>query len=66
MARRETVTIGIKCKACGTSGQTTIEENENPVYGRGLDREVQSVSGPFTISKNREMITCDACGKEAT
>lgn len=63
MACREQYEIYIKCPNCGKQGEVTWEEDESPVYGRGENKELISVSGGFhNEEKNPPQILCDTCG----
>ena len=62
MAKRERFTRAIKCPKCGTKGQATYEDNENPVHGGGLGTVLISVPEQFRM--NGEIISCRECGVE--
>jgi hypothetical protein len=63
MARRETFTVDLSHPGCESKGEATIEENENPVYSRGVLRPVVR-SIPKGFQKRGDEIICKAC-KEA-
>ncbi|WPO67714.1 hypothetical protein SDC64_01875 [Acinetobacter haemolyticus] len=50
MAKREQFFDQVQCPKCGLKGQVQWEENENPVHGDGLDRELLSVPKGFELS----------------
>lgn len=67
MAKRETYSTHIECVRCGVSGQASWEENENPVHGDGLERELLGVSSGFSVGSGKcddgtPEITCGKCG----
>ena len=70
MPKRETFQSQLTCSSCGRIGTAKWSENENPVYGRGLDRTLESVSDGFertqsTDSSGDPVIVCESCGEVA-
>ncbi|MFM0742247.1 hypothetical protein PQQ51_33940 [Paraburkholderia xenovorans] len=66
MPKRETFSSPIECKRCGKTGRATWEENENPVHGDGLDRELKELDAGFHPGKGQDLsgdvaIICDDC-----
>lgn len=66
MPKRETFSAHIECKRCGKTGKAVWEENENPVHGGGLDRELKELDAGFHRGKGRDSsgdveIVCNAC-----
>ncbi len=59
MPKRETYAAAIECPRCKLKGQAIYSENENPVYGDGLDDAVESVPKGFEI--NGGSIFCLKC-----
>ena len=69
MARREQFSTNFKCPNCKNSGSALWEENENPVYGNGLNRELVSVSDGFCVTTGAKQasdteIVCTECNIE--
>jgi hypothetical protein len=67
MAKRETFTSPVECTRCGKSGRVTWEENENPVYAGGPERDLVDVPDGFRRSNGKDAsgdpeIVCDTCG----
>lgn len=60
MGKRETYTAPLKC-TCENEGIAILEENENPIYGGGLNTKLMSISGEFVASGNE--ILCKQCGR---
>lgn len=67
MAKREQFSTYVTCPACDKKGTASWEENENPVHGRGYDRELIDVSIGFHLAKGQldksgdPKIDCDNC-----
>lgn len=66
MSKRERFCAHIKCKKCGREGEVEWEENENPVHGDGLDRELISAPAGFELSGTNEtngdpQLQCSKC-----
>ena len=66
MPKRETYSSHLKCPKCNNQGTAVWSENENPVYGGGLDCQLESVSAGFEISskprsKEEPEIICTEC-----
>ena len=62
MTKKETYKAAIECSQCRLQGKATYSENENPVYGDGLDQVVESVSEGFEIRGGS--IFCIKCGEK--
>lgn len=64
MARRETYTTKVACKACGNRGESTFSEIENTVYSRGvLNRMAEKAGDGFVLEpKAVDGIACGKCG----
>lgn len=67
MAKRETYSTHIECKRCNVSSEARWEENENPVHGNGLERELISVGSGFATGTEKcedgtPEILCVKCG----
>ncbi|CAM0554885.1 hypothetical protein EHLJMEHL_00473 [Vreelandella titanicae] len=66
MAKREQFYANVNCPKCSREGHAQWEENENPVYGAGLDRELLSVPKGFELSGSKEsngdpQLQCSKC-----
>ena len=62
MPHRDQYEIYIKCPKCGKQGEATWEEDESPVYGRGENQELISISDGFRVErKNSPQILCAFC-----
>ncbi len=66
MAKRETFGAAVACPKCKLTGTATWEENENPVHGNGLERELIEVPtgfhrGPQKDEHGDPEILCDVC-----
>lgn len=69
MAKREQFGSAVICPQCGKSGTARWEENENPVHGGGLARELLEVPPGFHRGKKVDAsgdpeLLCDDCHKE--
>lgn len=64
MAKRETYKGTLICE-CGARSAAVFDENENPVYGGGLDTRVVSVEPPFQRTIDGR-VTCGECGAEVS
>lgn len=67
MAKRESYSEQLECPNCGAQGTAQWSENENPVYGRGLNKTLHSVSDGFEQGKQKDqngdpLVACQACG----
>jgi hypothetical protein len=66
MAKREQYSVALVCPKCGEKGRVNYEENENPIYGGGRERELVAVSGGFSKKKgdirDDPDLICDSCG----
>ncbi|MDM5181752.1 hypothetical protein PO883_31725 [Massilia sp. DJPM01] len=67
MAKRETFTSPVECTGCGKAGRVTWEENENPVYAGGSERDLIDVPVGFRRGNGKDAsgdpeIVCDTCG----
>ncbi len=59
MAKREKYQSTIRCLKCGAICTATYSENENPVFGNGVEKKIESVSHGFRIELER--IICGNC-----
>jgi len=64
MAKRETYSSSIECFVCGKKGMAIWEENENPVYGGGLNAKLISYDG-FCRRGDDEFVCEDRAGCKA-
>ncbi len=67
MAKRESYSEQLECPDCGVHGIAEWSENENLVYGRGLNKTLHSVSDGFERGKQKDhngdpTVVCQACG----
>jgi len=67
MAKRESYSQNLECLNCGVQGAAQWSENENPVYGRGLNKTLHSVSDGFERGRQKDRngdptIVCQGCG----
>lgn len=62
MAVREQYVVYLSCPTCKKQGEATWEEDESPIYGRGANKEIISISVGFASDrKNPPKIFCKSC-----